>query len=199
MLPTPSECFQVMDQYDMLENIKAHSIVVGRIAEFIAGSLSRSGQPISVDLALSAALLHDIGKTSSLDTGEDHSQVGHDICVAHGYFELAPLVRQHVILIDGFPDNPITEKEIVYYADKRVKHDQIVGLDSRLEYILDRYGLGDPRRHQAIEKNFRQSHLIEEELFSVLDCRPEGLADCLDPEPDWLSRNNTHQRLSGVS
>jgi len=174
----------------MLENIKAHSIVVGRIAEFIAVRLHRNGQPISVELALSAALLHDIGKTSCLDTGEDHSQVGHDICVAHGYFELAPLVRQHVILVGGFPENPITEKEIVYYADKRVKHDQIVSLDSRLKYILERYGLGNPKRHKAIENNFRQSHLIEQALFSVLGCRSESLADHLVPHPDWLPKNN---------
>jgi hypothetical protein len=150
-----------------------------------------------VELALAAALLHDIGKTSCLDSGEDHSQVGSDICIKHGYLELAPLVRQHVILIDGFPDNPITEKEIVYYADKRVVHDQIVGLDSRLKYIIDRYGLGDPQRQKAIENNFRQSRLIEQELFSMLGCSPESLADHLVPHPDWLLENNMDRCSSG--
>lgn len=173
----------------MLDNIRAHSLVVGRVAEFIAIELHRIGRPISVELVLSAALLHDIGKTSCLYNGEDHSHVGHDICLKHGYPELAPIVRQHVILVDGFPENPITEKEIVYYADKRVKHDQIVSLDSRQQYIIDRYGLGDPKRHAAIKKNFRQSLLIEHELFSELDCTPAGLSDCLPAFPDWLPNN----------
>ena len=173
----------------MLGNIKAHSIAVGRVAEFIAIELHRKGQPISVELVLSGALLHDIGKTSCLHNGGDHSQVGHDICMKHGYHELAPIVLQHVILVDGFPKNPITEKEIVYYADKRVKHDQVVSLNSRQDYIIDRYGLGDPKRHQAIKQNFQQCWLIEQELFSLLDCRPDSLPDCLTPHPDWLPDN----------
>ena len=189
MLPTPDECFRLMNQYHMLVNIKAHSITVGRVAEYIAVELHRSGQPISVELVLSAALLHDIGKTSCLHNGADHSQVGSGICEKHGYVELAPIVRQHVILVDGFPENSITEKEIVYYADKRVNHDQVVSLDSRLNYIVDRYGLGDPKRHKAIEKNFEQCWLIERELFSWLDCSPDSLPDCLEPYPDWLLDN----------
>nr|MBF0222824.1 HDIG domain-containing protein [Desulfobulbaceae bacterium] len=173
----------------MLDNIRAHSLVVGRVAEFIATALHRNGQPISVELVLSAALLHDIAKTACLHNGEDHASVGHDICLKHGYPELAPIVRQHVILIDGFPQNPITEKEIVYYADKRVKHDQIVSLESRQQYIIDRYGLGDARRHDAIKRNFQQSLLIEQELFAGLECNPAGLSDCLERSPDWLPEN----------
>ena len=73
---------------------------------------------------------------------------------------VTPHWKRVMVFIDG--TNLLIElaKEIVYYADKRVKHDEIVDLDMRLEYILDRYGLGDPRRHRAIENNFRQSKLM---------------------------------------
>lgn len=182
----------------MLENIRAHSIVVGRIAHFMATELRRAGQPISVELCLSAALLHDIGKTSCLHNGEDHSLVGADICLAHGYHELVPLVRQHVILVAGFPENPISEKEIVYYADKRVNHDGIVTLDERLRYICERYGLGDPHRHAAIEKNFRQCQQIEAQLFSRLEYAPEALERQVPREPDWLTAATVSQGLASL-
>ncbi|MCK5404400.1 MAG: HD domain-containing protein, partial [Desulfobulbaceae bacterium] len=51
-----------MSVHGMLENIRAHSIMVARIAELIAGGVKNAGHPISLELTLAAALLHDIGK-----------------------------------------------------------------------------------------------------------------------------------------
>lgn len=160
----------------MLPNIRAHSLVVARIAEFLALALRQGGHEIDVELTVSAALLHDIGKSFCLENDCDHAALGHDICLQHELPELAPLVLQHVVLdAQSFPASPLSAKELVYYADKRVNHDQIVTLDQRLDYIIDRYGHNDPHRHASIRKNFERCQLIEAAIFSGLDFEPEDL------------------------
>lgn len=190
MIPAPEECLRLMDEYRMLPNIRAHSLVVARIAELLAQALRAHGAAIDVDLTVAAALMHDIAKSLCLDNGQDHSRLGEEICLRHGLHELAPLVAQHVILDDAsFPRHPLSAKEIVYYADKRVNHDQIVPLADRLAYILERYGQNDPARHAAILRNFERCRAIEQAIFAGLDFGPHELQERLDVSPPawWLA------------
>ena len=78
---------------------------------------------LSLELIVSGALLHDIAKTASLETELRHDELGREICLRHGLDELAEIVAEHVVLKDWAPEH-CTEKEIVYYADKRVLHDR---------------------------------------------------------------------------
>jgi len=80
-------------------------------------------------------------------------------------------------LKNGVPEQFCSEKEIVYYADKRVLHHEIVSLDKRLAYILGRYGNGDGSLHARIRSNFSQAHGIEALLFRDLDFAPEQVAE----------------------
>ena len=70
----------------------------------------------------------------------------------------------------------LNEKVIVYYADKRVNHDQIVSLDERLAYIIRQYGNGDARIQKLIRKNFNRCVVIEDKIFSHLDFQPADIA-----------------------
>lgn len=176
MIPSYKECGQLMVEHQMLANIKDHSLVVARITEFLVEGLNKKGLDLPVNLAVSAALLHDIGKTACLNSDDNHALLGKEICLDQGYDEIASIVEEHVILKQAFPDQPLSATEIVYYADKRVNHDAIVSLEERLAYILSRYGLNDDRRCQAIQKNFQRCHAIEEEIFSYLDCSPDELS-----------------------
>ena len=81
MIPSVQECFHLMDKYAMLANIRAHTVEVGKIAFLIARGLYRSGIDISVKKATVGALLHDIGKTPSLKSGENHAETGMRICL----------------------------------------------------------------------------------------------------------------------
>lgn len=187
MIPSPATCLRLMDDYRMLPNIRAHSLEVARISEFLALALNGRGAAIDTALALSAALMHDIAKSLCLDSGCNHALLGRDICLEHDMVELAPLVAQHVVLDDtSFPHSPLSAKEIVYYADKRVNHDRIVPLTERLVYILDRYGDNDPARHDLIRANFARCHSIEAEIFRHLDFTPQELTRRLDAyTPGW--------------
>ncbi len=182
MIPTVAACFQLMDRYRMLDNIRDHSIIVARISALLAEGLARTGLKLSLPLTVAAALLHDIGKTACLDNDRDHADLGRDICLEHGFAELAAIVGEHVHLRDNHLP-VLTESEIVFYADKRVNHDRVVSLEARHEYILERYGNNDPARLEAIRSNCRKWWDIEAALFAILPFTPAEVGGLIDVDP----------------
>ena len=162
-----------MDEHAMLDNIRAHSLMVTRVAQVLLQGLAESrkeNSPLpSTELVLAGALLHDIAKTPCLENHCDHARQGRDICLELGYPEVAEIVREHVILTEfsskRYGNGHFLAKELVYYADKRVRHEEVVSLEERLEYILERYGNNDPRRHTLIKENFSKCQQLETFLF----------------------------------
>jgi uncharacterized protein len=164
-----------MDRYEMLDHIRAHSIMVAKVARVIARSLKRKGMALSVSKTTVGALLHDIGKTSSLATGGDHAEMGRRICIQNQLYEVADIVGEHVQIRHYRPEATLSEKEIVYYSDKRVNHDQIVSLNERLAYILERYGGNHELIQRRIRDNFELCRRVEVRLFQLLDFAPDFL------------------------
>ena len=181
MIPTVEQCFDLMAKYEMLENIKAHSIVVERIASLVARGLVEAGENLSLGRVTAGALMHDIAKTQSLKTKEDHSARGSEICIQNHLDEIADIVAEHVFLKAFSKEGPVLEKEIVYYADKRVKHDQIVSLQERLAYLIKRYGRGDERLIRRMGENFDLCKQVESKLFAKLRFAPEDVAGMIQP------------------
>ncbi len=174
-----------MDKYAMLDNIRAHSLMVTRVAHVLLEALSsstRTTAPLPADnLVMAGALLHDIAKTQCLENSCDHARQGRDICLELGYPEVAEVVREHVFLAEFSPrrydQGYFLAKELVYYADKRVRHDEIVSLEERLDYILERYGNNDPKRHSLIEENFDKCKQLETFLFLSAEMETKSLQE----------------------
>jgi putative nucleotidyltransferase with HDIG domain len=182
MIPTVPQCFRLMDEYRMLDNIRDHSIIVARLSRRLAGELIRAGHRLEVPLVVAAALLHDIGKTACLDCDRDHAAYGREICRSQGFEEVAEIVGGHV-RYRGKEGLAVGEYEVVFYADKRVTHDQVVSLAQREDYILERYGRNDPARLAAIRANCRDWLRIETALFASLAIVPAELANLIDLDP----------------
>ncbi len=181
-IPDTATCIRLMDEYEMLDNIRHHSLVVARIADALIIELLDDPVGSSAPeraLVLAGSLLHDIAKTPCLDGNCDHAAAGGDICRKHGYPEVAAIVEEHVILkehdLQRYENGWFTAREIVYYADKRVRHDQVVSLEERLEYIIDHYGNDDPERHRLIRENFQRCRELEQALFRVLPFSADAL------------------------
>lgn len=186
MTPSIEQCKVWLGQYEMLDNIRAHSYLVGRVAEALVDGLARTGKAVTLadkDLVIAGALLHDIAKTLCIKTGCHHAKVGQQICNDLGYPNIGKLVVEHVVLNTFTPDlyraGIFGAKEIIYYADKRVLHDQIVPLPTRLAYIIERYAKGDPLKEKHIRKNFTLTTEFEKYLFSYLDFSSERLEEQL--------------------
>ncbi len=183
MIPTIKECFEFIEKYEMLENIRAHSIVVEKVANLIARGLINAGADLRIEKITAGALLHDIAKSICLETGGDHAVKGEEICVQNRLEEIADIVREHITLQSYKPDAAICEKEIIYYADKRVNHDSVVSLEERLAYLLKRYGRDDNVLCGLIRDNFDLCKNVERKLFKGLAFRPQSVGRMVNPSP----------------
>ncbi len=182
-VPSISQCLALIDRYAMLDNIREHSHLVARVAEAIVAGLEQceriSGQAADRALVMAGALLHDIAKTICLDGSCRHDEEGMKICCRHGYPEVGRIVREHVLLSSFTPENyrdgRFPAREIVYYADKRVRHNEIVSLEQRYEYIIDIYSRENDEIRERIRHNFNRCAELEGYLFEFLAFSPDEL------------------------
>ena len=166
----------------MMDHIAAHSIRVCQVASVISGKLRDGGISLNPDLITAAALLHDITKTRSFQTKENHAQTGEQYLRDLGYPEVGDIVGQHVQLKTYADDGLPTEAEIVNYADKRVLHDKVVSLNERMSYILERYGGGGDRLFERIEWLWERTVALEYKLFHTIEFTPDDLFQAISQE-----------------
>ena len=173
-IPNTEQCYHLMCTMEMLDHIVRHSMQVCRVATCLTQHLNARHYRLNCDLIRAAALLHDITKTRSFKTQENHALTGGEFLAEQGYAEVGELVRQHVRL-DEYPD-PVTigEADIINYADKRVLHDKIVGLDKRMDYILERYGKL-PENQERIRWLWEKTRTLEIKIFGDLPFSPGDL------------------------
>ena len=62
MIPSEEECFDFIDRYKMPDHIRAHSIIVEKVAHLIAKRLQEKGARLSLAKVMAGALMHDIAK-----------------------------------------------------------------------------------------------------------------------------------------
>lgn len=165
----------------MLDHIVVHSEQVCRVAVLLTDHLNRKGFDLDMDLITAAALLHDITKTRSFRTHENHAQTGGAFLEQKGFVEVGRIVAQHVKLDAYFSSDKPIEAEIVNYSDKRVLHDQIVSLSDRMNYILDRYG-NEKENRERILMLWAKTEQLEKKLFSFLPFSPESLKNRCRPQ-----------------
>ncbi|OQY08531.1 MAG: hypothetical protein B6I22_00340 [Desulfobacteraceae bacterium 4572_123] len=178
-IPSQKQCRQLIHKMKMMDHIVDHSCQVCRVALFLADHLIIQGIDLNRELIHAAAILHDITKSRSFETGEDHAVTGGRLLTEMGFPEVGDIIRQHVVLDSNVNDRPPGEAEIVNYADKRVRHDKIVSLEKRMIYILQRYGKS-PEHCVRIKKLWRESAYMEKKLFDLLPFQPE---DCCKINP----------------
>ncbi|MCX8043838.1 MAG: HDIG domain-containing protein [Desulfobacterota bacterium] len=182
-IPDRDECYALITAYRMLPHIQQHSQAVCAVAVCIARTLNTKGFHFNLAEVQAAALLHDITKTQSLQTGEDHAMTGAELLASLGFHRIAHIVRQH-INPDSSPDT-ISVEELISYADKRVLHDRPVSLRERFDYLLQRYGKTESAVHR-INQAFRRTREIEQKIMHALNlenpddiCTADTLMDTL--------------------
>ncbi len=167
-IPNDEDCFALWDHYNMLENVRIHSLLVADFATALAKLAFEQGKHICVASVRASALLHDIAKTYTIDHGGSHAQIGASwVISATGNRSIAQGVAMHVHWPWAIPDDICKLPFFVIYADKRVMHENCVPLDTRYEDLLVRYGLTE--QHKAsIHASYMQGKDIENALSSLL-------------------------------
>lgn len=170
-IPSRRQCLSMMKRVRMPEHIQRHSMLVAEVSLFLGRFLNGNSIRLNLQLLEAGALLHDIAKAQSIETGERHDEMGARLLEEWGYSLLAPIVKEHVCLDLTAVYGPVTESLVVNYADKRVKHETVVSLESRFDDLMVRYGKTDG--HLAyFRKRFELYCLLEKRLFEHLPIGP---------------------------
>ncbi len=207
--PTYKECLAIIKAHHVPPHIVNHSMVVAKLAVFLAQKLKEKGEAVDLNLVRGACLLHDIAKIcdfKELDCnrfgqpvpaedkekwrrlrekykGIPHEHAAYDI-LKEKYPALAMAVKKHRYLdILNENEKPDTwEEKLVYYADKRVLHDKIVTLEERLTEGHKRNAF--LHKSQARMKNVEVEvdpliYNLEKEIFDKIGLNPLDITDDL--------------------
>lgn len=166
--------YELLAKEEVPHHIVSHSEKVALIAITLGTFHKEKGAPINLENLFLGALLHDIKKFSSLKSGENHALAGYKLLKELGYERVGEIIYAHIFLKAPKPSSPINEEEIVFYADKRVRHAEIVSLKERFKDLRERYGrtLKALIRMGLLEE---MTLLLEKRLFKGFPYGPESL------------------------
>jgi len=172
-----TEAEHFFDRYAYPDWLRAHSLLVGRIAETLVAA--RGGFGLEAREIALAGYLHDIGK-SPLVAGDarEHNELSALILAAEGLAGAVDPARRHAIytVLDLATAPATLADRIVYVADRRG------GL--RVESVEVR-ARGTAERHPGfaveIERALPLAKALESEVFSGLPFGPDELEAHLIP------------------
>lgn len=151
--------------------LRAHSLLVGRIALLLALEHGPGVDPATVGLA---GYLHDIGRSPLLaGDARDHNELSALILAAEGLGECADLALRHPVyaVLDPRTAPRTLAERLVYYADRRGGM-AVLTLDERITETAVHH----PRYAEPIERARPIAHEIERAVYEGLRSRPEDLA-----------------------
>lgn len=172
-IPSQTECLELLRQFEMPNHIRRHSLLVAEVALFLAARLNQNSSRLDLRLIEAVALLHDVGKMSSLKTGVDHATLGAHMLKGIVDPAVARIVKEHISLESSQVAGPVTESLIVNYSDKRVRHDQVVLVEERYRNLIARYAKA-PSHEQFLRRKLDLYFALETTIFSHLTIAPHG-------------------------
>jgi putative nucleotidyltransferase with HDIG domain len=168
-IPDEAACRTLWKGYDMLPNVARHSLRVARFARAMAERAAELGKGDVRLLTLAAGLLHDLAKSYTVRYGGSHAQLGASWVMTHtGNPCIAQAVLHHVWWPWALPERLASPVFFVLYADKRVMHDRIVGLETRRRDLLRRYGTNAAAR-EAISAGNALAENLERAMSAYLE------------------------------
>jgi CTP:molybdopterin cytidylyltransferase MocA len=169
-IPSREECLVLMtDKFLVEKEIIAHCQAVAKVAVILGKALKNAGIELDLDLIAAAGLLHDLARKQS-----DHARRAEQILRNLGYPAVADIVGVHMdIALEE--RKTISEKEVVFLADKLVQGNRIVDLQSRFKTKLRRYA-SEPdifsiisgRLQSALKIKYRLEHLTGKSIESMI-------------------------------
>ncbi len=144
-IPTPAEAEAVLAIRNVSPQGLAHGRGVAAVALALGAACNAAGASLDLALIEAAALLHDVAKG-----GPRHEAAGGRLLDALGFGRAAAIVAAHRDCCLPM-DAPLTEREIVYLADKFVFGRWLVPVADRFRQKLDLFAQ-DPEASAAIRR-----------------------------------------------
>ncbi|SDK37417.1 CTP:molybdopterin cytidylyltransferase MocA [Maridesulfovibrio ferrireducens] len=144
--PLPEECESLWELAETPQTTQEHCKAVAKAACTMAKALNsarREGPLLDMDIVQSAALMHDVAKIR-----RNHEAKGGTLLAGYGFTGISDIVASHRdTKID--PTSPLTEKEIVFLADKLFEGSTLVTIKERYGKRISKWA-NDPDALKAI-------------------------------------------------
>jgi putative nucleotidyltransferase with HDIG domain len=176
-VPSRKDTMLLLEKYGILPNILEHSIMVNKVAVFLAKKLVDAGEQVDIAVVDRASLLHDVAKSRTLieKTEDKHHIEAENILTAEGYPALGHVCRMHSLR--EIKNLKTWEEKIVNYADTRVKHSEIVSMKARIDDLTKRYNVPASER-----LTYNDLLPLENEIFSKLKIKPNDVKRLIENE-----------------
>ena len=137
------------------KHVIAHCRAVASVAVTLGRELNKNGYSLDLSLIRGSALAHDVARVE-----EEHAVKGAEILEDLGYGEEAAIVRVHMTYPRFHEKDQIDECDLVCLADRLVMEDRYVGLDARMEYIMNKAPGSEEIREHIMEGKVRTKNFI---------------------------------------
>lgn len=197
---TVKQAKKLLKEYFVPKNVIKHSLQVTKVALYLAKKLKQRGEKIDLRSVHLAAMLHDLLRVCDMRNfdpkkfpykpskqekvawqkirkkfqGMSHEEAGYQVLNSLHEPKIAKIILKHRFstLIEDENKPETWEEKIVYYADKRVKHEKIVDLKERLRDGRQRYAR-TKKEHEKAKKIERKVLKLEREIFERIGEKPE--------------------------
>jgi len=185
-------------------HVRKHCKAVTYIANKVGNEFIKKGEIINANLIYSAGMLHDVARLCDFGglnrngfqeevtdekwttwqkqqvdfKGKQHEQITNELLIKKGYKKTAEIIRLHrtLSIIEEPEAFNTLEKKILFYADKRAKHDEVVDLEERFRDGRERNGQQNSEKENLMFDIIKQQTIkLEKELFEKLDIGPEDI------------------------
>lgn len=169
--PDRQECERILSEYGTPEHVKRHCRAVAETAYCVAEALNKKGFNLDVDLILAAGLLHDVARVE-----EAHWDVGAELLDKLGYGAEAEIVKVHMTYSPFSDIKYVTETDMVCLGDRVVLEDEYVGLDKRIDYVINKAkARGHAEAEPIILKKKEQTRFFISQIEDVIGTKLDEL------------------------
>lgn len=164
-IPDRADALGMLERYQGAKPDRvAHSLAVAELAVALGEHLTGQGLTLDLPLIEAAAILHDIRKGH-----HDHDRAGGELLRDMGYARVAAVVEVHTRLGGHVPspDEPISEAEVVYIADKSYRRTTRVTIEERYAIWRNTWR-DDPERMESLTRGENRAKTVRERIERAL-------------------------------
>ncbi|MGI6731212.1 MAG: HD domain-containing protein [Anaerovoracaceae bacterium] len=158
---------EILNRNGTPQHVVKHCNKVCEIAVKVGKALNKCGLNLNIQLIQASSLIHDVARTE-----DRHWDVGAKIAEDLGFYQEASIIKEHMTHSPILELNSLKEIDIVCLADRMVKEDEYVGLECRMQYVLDKFK-GNPEAIEKIKAKLEDNRillsLIEERIGTTID------------------------------
>ena len=174
--PTYEDCQYLWEYYQTPPHVIRHCQAVSRTAVLIAERLNEHGYRFNLELLAVSGWLHDMMRLE-----EDHGACAARELRKLGYDDVADVVRVHMRYHLDPEREALDETDLLCFADRLVKEDHFVGLDDRMEYIIEKSRqYNDPEAEPRIRRSFQMTKELQKKIEATIGVRLEDIDHMLD-------------------